>query len=326
MELVEKFYKEFCEYLENHALTGEPQNLYDPVNYILGLKAKRFRPIAALLSSHLYKENNDDALIIAYSLEMFHNFSLVHDDIMDNADKRRSKEATHIKFGIPSAILSGDVMLVEVFRILQQIENPSLAIELQKIMADSAKLVCEGQQMDMNFEKQSQVSIDAYIKMIKYKTAVLLAAAFKMGARINQVPQNESQLLYDFGINLGLAFQMDDDILDSFGDPATFGKKVGGDILQKKKTILYILACEEEQTGVEALYAKELEDLGPDEIGKHIESVKSLFISSKALEKAKSLRQEFAQKAEDCMNALKISENSMKELTAFYKIVLKRSY
>ncbi len=326
MELVGKFYKQFCEYLENHALVGDPQNLYDPANYILGIGGKRFRPIAALLGSHLYDSNMDDALIVAHSIEMFHNFSLVHDDIMDEADKRRAKEATHIKYGIPTAILAGDVMLVEVFRILQKISNQSVSFNLQKIMADIAKLVCEGQQMDMNFETQSEVPILDYITMIKNKTAVLLGAAFKMGAIINGAPEKDAQLLFDYGVNLGIAFQIDDDILDSFGDPETFGKKVGGDIIQKKKTILYLLALKKEKKKLLDYYAKELDNVTGKGIAQHVEEVKSIFIETEALSSAKTLGKEFAQKAMNCIKELNLNEKSKLELQQFHELVLKRSY
>lgn len=326
MELVEKFYKQFCEYLENHSLVGDPQNLYDPANYILGIGGKRFRPIASMLGSHLYNPNNEDALIVAHAIEMFHNFSLVHDDIMDEAEKRRSKEATHIKYGTPTAILAGDVMLVEVFRILQKLEDPSISLSLQKVMADNAKLVCDGQQMDMNFETQNEVPIAGYINMIKCKTAVLLGAAFKMGAIINKASERDAQLLYEYGVNLGIAFQIDDDILDSFGDPATFGKKVGGDIIQKKKTILYLIALKKEKTRLLNLYAKELSQESAEAISAHIEKVKSIFIETDALASSKAMGSEFAEKALDCIKALDLSDNSKAELQQFHNVVLKRSY
>lgn len=326
MELVEKFYKQFCEYLENHALIGDPQNLYDPANYILGIGGKRFRPIAAMLGSHVFNPMNDDALIVAHALEMFHNFSLVHDDIMDEADKRRSKEATHIKYGIPTAILAGDVMLVEVFRILQKLKDQSVSLSLQKIMADNAKLVCEGQQMDMNFETQTEVPITDYITMIKYKTAVLLGAAFKMGAIINQATEKDAQLIYKYGMNLGIAFQIDDDILDSFGDPATFGKKVGGDIIQKKKTILYLLALEKEKETLLDLYTKELRQESTDVINEHIAKVKAIFIETDALASSKTLAKEFSDKALDCVKELDLDKKAKAELYQFHELVLKRSY
>ena len=326
MELVGKYYKQFCEYLENHSLIGDPQNLYDPANYILGIGGKRFRPIAVLLGSHIYQPNNEDALVVAHAIEMFHNFSLVHDDIMDEADKRRTKEATHIKYGIPTAILAGDVMLVEVFRILQKINDQKHCLNLQKIMADTAKLVCEGQQMDMNFETQNEVPVESYIKMIKYKTAVLVGAAFKMGALINNASKNDAQLLYQYGLNLGIAFQIDDDILDSFGDPETFGKKVGGDIIQKKKTILYLFALEEEEKRMLKLYEANPSIMSEAELSVYINNVKSIFRNTQALDRSNSLGASFAQKALDCISNLSIGQVSKDELKQFHSLVLQRTY
>ena len=233
-------YQEFiANYLESQYETKEPKNLYDPIHYILGLGGKRMRPVLTLMSAEVFDADYKKALPAALAVEVFHNFSLIHDDIMDDAPLRRGNVTVHEKWDINTGILSGDAMLILAYQYFEQYE-PAIFRELAKLFSKTALEVCEGQQWDVDFETRTDVSIPDYLKMIQYKTAVLVAAAMKMGAIIAETSQENANLIYDFGLNLGLAFQLQDDYLDAFGNPETFGKQVGGDIIENKKTYLYL--------------------------------------------------------------------------------------
>ncbi len=232
----------FLDYLKNHAFDAQPVELYEPIDYIMNLGGKRLRPVMLLMSYNLFDEQVEKALPAAYAIEIFHNFSLVHDDIMDEAPLRRGKPTVHLKYNTNTGILSGDVMLIYAYEYLIQIENLMLVPQLVKIFNRLAIDVCEGQQYDMNFETADEVEIDDYLHMITLKTSVLIAGAMKMGALIAGASTEDVNHLYEFGKNIGIAFQLQDDILDTFGDPEKFGKKVGGDIAQNKKTYLLLKA------------------------------------------------------------------------------------
>ncbi len=235
----------FQKYLEEQSFSQQPSELYEPVNYILSIGGKRLRPLLALMGCELFSDNITKALPIAMAVEVFHNFSLLHDDIMDAAPLRRGQPTVHTKYGVNSGILSGDVMLIWAYRFLMCTEGePKKQIQLIQIFNKMATEVCEGQQMDMNFETRDDVTIPQYIRMIEFKTSVLIAAAFQMGALLGGATEGSATYLYEFGRNIGIAFQIQDDILDSFGDPLKFGKKVGGDIIQNKKTLLVLKAFE----------------------------------------------------------------------------------
>lgn len=221
----------------------EPGNLYAPIAYELSLGGKRIRPALTLMACNLYKEDVSEAIKPALGVEVFHNFTLLHDDIMDKADVRRGKPTVHIKWNENTAILSGDMMLIEAYKLIAQTPQNKLKNVLD-VFSISAGEVCEGQQYDMEFESREHVSADEYIEMIRLKTAVLLGGALKIGALIGGANEADAQYLYDFGIGIGLAFQLKDDLLDVYGDEATFGKKIGGDILCNKKTYLLIHAIE----------------------------------------------------------------------------------
>ena len=221
----------------------EPVTLYEPGDYFLSLGGKRIRPVMCLMGNELFDTIHPDAYNLGTAIELFHNFTLVHDDIMDDASLRRGKPTVHAKYGANTALLSGDVMLIRAYDYLNTIKSEYLS-KIIRIFNQTAREVCEGQQLDMDFEKMENVSMEDYIHMISLKTSVLLAASLQMGAIIGGASEHNCRHLYEFGKNLGIAFQIQDDYLDAFGDPYKFGKEVGGDIRQNKKTflMLYTLA------------------------------------------------------------------------------------
>lgn len=244
MRSLSEYQSIFQDYLLENTFTQEPKELYEPVNYILSLGGKRLRPLLALMGCELFDTNITKALPIATTVEIFHNFTLLHDDIMDAAPLRRGKPTVHARYGINTGILSGDVMLIYAYAFLNKIPDAVLAQKLHTIFNQMAIEVCEGQQYDMNFETRNDVTIPEYIRMIELKTSVLIAAAFQMGALVGGADDEVARHLYEFGRNVGIAFQIQDDILDTFGDPEKFGKKVGGDIIQNKKTFLVLKSYE----------------------------------------------------------------------------------
>jgi geranylgeranyl diphosphate synthase, type II len=220
---------------------SKPSNLYTPIQYIMNLGGKRIRPVMVLMAAELFTEDITKAIDVALAIETFHNFTLVHDDIMDNAPLRRGKQTVHEKWGVNNAILSGDVMMVESNKHLSKVDISVLRPVLETFN-QTAQGVCEGQQLDMEFEVRDNVSITEYIDMIRLKTAVLLGGAMKLGGIVGGANTENAELLYQFGENLGVAFQLQDDILDVYGDPEKFGKQVGGDIIANKKTLLLLSA------------------------------------------------------------------------------------
>ncbi len=229
--------------LADENITKHPQGLYDPVNYILSLGGKRIRPVITMMSTEMCGGMPEKALPAALGLEMFHNFTLVHDDIMDNAPIRRGKGTVHEKWNANAAILSGDTMMVLAYEYFLRLDEP-LVIPAVTLFSKTAKEVCEGQQLDMDFESEAEVSIDDYLEMIRLKTAVLLGASFRMGALLAGADEKIQQDLYDFGLSTGLAFQLMDDLLDTYGNEELFGKRLYGDIRANKKTFLYVKAIE----------------------------------------------------------------------------------
>ena len=231
-------------YIEQLSYTREPKGLYAPIEYVLGLGGKRLRPILMLLTYNLYRENPAQILPQAVGLETFHNFTLLHDDLMDRADMRRNQPTVHIKWNDNAAILSGDAMVSLACRfMLQDCPNECLASVMEAFTRATLE-VCEGQQWDMEFENRNDVTVNEYLEMIRLKTSVLLAAPFEIGALLAGAPAEDVKKLYDFGMKMGLAFQLQDDYLDVYGDPAVFGKKIGGDICCNKKTFMLITAYE----------------------------------------------------------------------------------
>ncbi len=222
----------------------EPERLYEPIAYALDLGGKRLRPVLVLLSCDLFGGNIEEAVFPAMGVEIFHNFTLLHDDIMDNALLRRGRETVFQKWDENTAILSGDTMFVIAYEYVAK-TDPALLPQVLGLFNDTARMVCEGQQYDMNFETQSSISLPDYMMMIRLKTAVLVACSLKLGAILAKADPADTEKIYEFGIELGLAFQLQDDFLDAFGETAKFGKAIGGDIITNKKTFLYLKAFEQ---------------------------------------------------------------------------------
>lgn len=243
MHHFEELQLNFETYFNHRHFPENPSTLYDPAEYFLGLGGKRIRPVMCLMGNELFDEIHPDAYPLATAVELFHNFTLIHDDIMDKAPLRRGKPTVHSKYGEPTALLGGDVMLVVAYDYLNRIENTYLK-KIVHLFNLTARQVCEGQQLDMDFENKAEVSLEEYIHMISLKTSVLLAASLRMGAILGGAGEGNQLQLYEFGKKLGIAFQVQDDYLDAFGDPEKFGKQVGGDIMANKKTFLLIHALE----------------------------------------------------------------------------------
>ena len=237
----------------------EPYGLYVPIEYTLAAGGKRVRPQLAMIASQMFGGKDEEVLPAALALEVFHNFTLLHDDVMDKADVRRGRPTVHVKWNENTAILSGDQMVIEAYKLLSGVPADKLPKVLQ-LFNKMATEICEGQQYDVDFESQEHVTIEEYLKMIRLKTSVLLANALQTGAYIAGADDQAQETLYQFGINIGLAFQIQDDILDVWGDPITFGKAVGGDISCNKKTFVYLEAKKRGGERLEEWYSQVLED------------------------------------------------------------------
>ncbi|MEM6316622.1 MAG: polyprenyl synthetase family protein [Bacteroidota bacterium] len=286
----------YLNYLERNPFTKAPTNLFEPVDYIMRLGGKRIRPILVLMAYNLFEKEVQQALPIANAIEIFHNFSLVHDDIMDEAPLRRGKPTVHHKYDTNTGILSGDVMLIYAYKNIAAIQDRTLVPDLIDIFNEVAEAVCVGQQYDMDFETSVAVTIPAYLKMIEDKTAQLLVGALKMGAVLAKTSAENVYNLGEFGRNIGIAFQLQDDFLDTFGDPVKFGKRVGGDIVQNKKTYLVLKTLEvaNEQDQAEL---RRLMDSYPEDEAAKIERVKALFTQNRVPSMTEDLMKSFQAKA-----------------------------
>lgn len=272
-------------------------HLYDPVRYTLETGGKRLRPILVLMAANLFMKDITSAITPAVGLEMYHNFTLLHDDVMDKAPDRRGRATVHVKWNDNVAILSGDAMQALAYQLIA--ESPSYCLKQVIDLFNTTNIeIDEGQQLDMEFENRNDVTIAEYIEMIRLKTSVLLGCALKMGALIGQASEEQTQALYDFGINLGLAFQLQDDWLDCWGDPKTFGKRIGGDILCNKKTFLRITA--ENESPLPAII------LNADNEAKYIETYKQYFVSTGAEKVCRETIADYANKAKDCLKKLNL--------------------
>jgi geranylgeranyl diphosphate synthase, type II len=287
-----EFSKSFEEYFKVRHFPEEPSSLYDPAEYFLGLGGKRIRPVMCLMGNELFDEINPDVYPVATAVELFHNFTLIHDDIMDRAPLRRGQPTVHTKYGEPTALLAGDVMMVVAYDYLNRVNS----LYVKKIINQfniTAKEVCEGQQLDMDFEERDSVNMDEYIKMITLKTSVLLASSLKLGSILGGAGERNQYHLYEFGKNLGIAFQVQDDYLDAFGDPEKFGKQIGGDILANKKTFLLLHAKETANASQKA----ELELLLKGNPADKVDRVLNIYRESSVDEWALQLKNDFLQKA-----------------------------
>jgi geranylgeranyl diphosphate synthase type II len=309
-------YQEFISaYLESQYETKEPRNLYEPVHYILKLGGKRIRPVLTLMSAEVFDADYKLALPAALAVEVFHNFSLIHDDIMDDAPLRRGNETVHEKWNTNTAILSGDAMLILAYQYFEKY-NTDVFRDLAKLFSKTALEVCEGQQYDVDFETRDDVTIDQYLKMIEYKTAVLVGASMKMGAIVAETSAENANLIYDFGLNLGLAFQLQDDYLDAFGNPETFGKQVGGDIIENKKTYLYLKAIEFANSD-EKEQLLHLFSIQPEDNSAKIASVKEIFNSSGASSATQKAIQDYTFKAFETLRNISIDNEKKDILRSF---------
>ena len=315
MHSVSVYQSFFVTYLENQIILKEPRNLYDPIQYILSLGGKRMRPVLTLMSAEIFEVSYEKALPAAMAVEVFHNFSLVHDDIMDAAPLRRGNVTVHEKWDTNTGILSGDAMLILAYQYFEKYE-PKIFRKLAKLFSKTALEVCEGQQWDVDFETRTDVTIPEYLKMIEFKTAVLVAAAMKMGAIIAKTSKTNAKLIYEFGLNLGIAFQLQDDYLDAFGDPATFGKQVGGDIIENKKTFLFLKAMEFSNATLQARLLYLFTEY-TDNVEAKIEEVKQIFNESGASQATQDAIKEFTQNAFDTLDKMNIDSEKKALLQSF---------
>ncbi|ATL48530.1 polyprenyl synthetase [Chitinophaga caeni] len=299
---------------------ANPSSLYDPAQYILGIGGKRIRPVLVMMGNELFDTLHNDALQAAAAIELFHNFTLIHDDIMDKAPLRRGQPTVHMKYNESTAILSGDVMLIQCYEYLNKVQSTHKT-KLIQVFNKAATEVCEGQQLDMDMEQKlpEQVQYDDYVYMIGLKTSVLLAASLQMGAIIGGGSEGNQQLLYDFGKNVGIAFQMQDDYLDAFGDPAKFGKQQGGDIQVNKKTFLLLKALELCNPSQKELLLQLMVQNPADKVAQVLE----IFRQCKVDQWAEQEKERFKARALESLEKIAVVSNrkqALKELTDFLLI------
>ena len=317
-----EYIKIFEDYLKKELKYTKPENLYNPVKYLLESGGKRLRPIIALNVSELLGGKISDTLPAAAALEIFHNFTLAHDDIMDNSMLRRGKKTINSKWDNNTGILSGDVMLIISYEVLNQYQD-SKYIHLSKKLTEISRLVCEGQQADMDFASKNDITENEYFEMIKNKTAVLIGCSFMFGGIVAEANDLNTNLLYEIGLNLGIAFQLEDDLLDCFGDQEKFGKKIGGDIIEKKKTLLYLF------TNLKLGSEKKLEFeniFNSNEIAESekINSIKLFYETSGALKYVKNKVKVYFDKADQLINKLELDNDTKRKLNQFSKTLLNR--
>lgn len=317
-----EYVKIFEDYLKKELKYIKPENLYNPVKYLLESGGKRLRPIIALNVSELLGGKISDTLPAAAALEIFHNFTLAHDDIMDNSMLRRGKKTINSKWDNNTGILSGDVMLIISYEVLNQYQD-SKYIHLSKKLTEISRLVCEGQQADMDFASKNDITENEYFEMIKNKTAVLIGCSFMFGGIVAEANDLNTNLLYEIGLNLGIAFQLEDDLLDCFGDQEKFGKKIGGDIIEKKKTLLYLFT----NLKLESEKKLEFENIfNSNEIAESekINSIKLFYETSGALKYVKNKVKVYFDKADQLINKLELDNDTKRKLNQFSKTLLNR--
>jgi geranylgeranyl diphosphate synthase type II len=323
MRTISEYQDLISRHFESIKYQKEPNNLYEPIRYILSLGGKRLRPVLTLMATEVFDVDCQKALAAATAVEVFHNFSLIHDDIMDDAPLRRGNETVHEKWNINTGILSGDAMLILAYQYFEAYE-PKIFQELAKLFSKTALEVCEGQQYDVDFETRDDLTIPEYLKMIEYKTAVLVAAAMKMGAIVAETTEENKNLIYDFGLNLGLAFQLRDDYLDAFGNPETFGKQVGGDIIENKKTYLYLKAMEFASVN-EKEQLLHLFSFQSSENTDKINSVKGIFNQTGASAATQKAIEDYTFKALETLEKMNIGNDKKAILKAFAENLMSRN-
>lgn len=298
----------------------DPQSLFEPITYILSLGGKRVRPALTLISYNLYRDDVLRVVPVALAIEVFHNFTLLHDDLMDRADMRRGKPTVHIKWGDNTAVLSGDAMLIEAYKEIAKVDSEYLKPVLD-LFSVTATEICCGQQYDMEFEQRMDVTIPEYLEMIRLKTAVLLGCALKEGAIVAGAPDEDANNLYDFGINVGLGFQLKDDLLDVYGDSTNFGKRIGGDILCNKKTFLLINALEDSAFKGELM--EWINKTNYSEEAK-IEAVTAIYDKLNLKQKSEELINRYYKEAISCLDKVNVDRNKKKELYSLAENLMSR--
>ncbi|HUI33087.1 MAG TPA: polyprenyl synthetase family protein [Dysgonamonadaceae bacterium] len=301
---------------------NEPNSLFAPIKYILSLGGKRLRPILAYMATNLFSDDIEKTTSPAIAIEMFHNFSLLHDDLMDNASLRRGQPTVHLKWNASTAVLSGDAMLIDAYNYISKVPENVLS-DILKVFTTTAMQVCEGQQFDMDFEQRLNVKEFEYIEMIRLKTAVLLAASLKIGALLGGASKKDVEQLYDFGINIGLAFQLKDDLLDVYGDTQSFGKEIGGDILSNKKTFLLIKALENSNEKDNATLQKWISAKNFDTDAK-INAVKKIYDELNLDFITNKLIQKYYLAGLKCLSEVDVSEDRKRELLIYTNNLMNR--
>ena len=317
MQLKEKF----TAFMDAVKIDYQPAELYAPIIYTLCQKGKRLRPMLCLLACEMFDGPVDDALYPALALETFHNSTLIHDDIMDQAPIRRGMPTVYRKWSTNAAILSGDAMQALSFEFVMRTPR---AIEAARLLNQAHREVCEGQQYDMDFETRTDVTIPEYLEMIRLKTAVLLAASLQMGAAVAGAPENDQQLLYDFGIAIGLAFQLQDDLLDCYADEAVFGKKVGGDIVENKKTYMLLKALELASPDDKTQLATLMADTAPADPAAKIQSVKAIYDRLQVKETVAQVIAGYHRRADALLDAVHVPDDRKVALRAYAQQLLGR--
>ncbi len=318
------FQKLIEEEIQKLSFNTQPAHLYDPVRYMLNLGGKRIRPALVLMSCELFNGNYEDAIAAALGIEVFHNFTLLHDDIMDKAPLRRSQQTVHTKWNADIAILSGDAMFVKSCQLMMRV-NEKTSREVMNHFLESALLVCEGQQWDMTFQTTTDVSINQYLQMIELKTAALLACSLKTGAIIANASSENCKLIYDFGKDLGIAFQLHDDILDLYGDEEKFGKQSGGDVIVNKKTFLLLKAFELSSPSqrTELNHWTSIKEFNEKE---KISSVKDIFEALQVKNYAEKEMKKFYSNATASLNSISIEESKKQMLLGFAETIMLRQH
>jgi len=321
MHNFQQLVKEFGDFFAVRHFPASPATLYEPGEYFLSWGGKRIRPVLCLMGQELFSDITDDAWQAATSIELFHNFTLIHDDMMDAAALRRGNETVHMKYGTNTALLAGDVMLIQAYDHLSRVHARQLPA-LLTLFNRTAREVCEGQQLDIDFERSTEVQLNAYIHMITLKTSVLLAASLQMGAMLGGASEGNCEHLYAFGKNLGIAFQIQDDYLDAFGDPEKFGKEVGGDIRQNKKTFLLLHALEVASPSQK----KELLELMQQNPSDKVARVLDIFRSCGVEAWANELKEKYWQLSLQHLESIAVLSNRKQPLLELARYLLQREH